>query len=188
MLDLLLIPACAILDRLRGDSRGFGGVGEAALMGLCLWILLGYDPLAQEALLFSLLFSLGFSPGWGSFIGPILYDKSPTLCDKEWWQNNYLLRRPWLSSVVRGFMLGFPCMGLLLMGFQVWPVIIATTLAFPLSLCISKNYCSNNPWSIKGTYIAGKEDGTKAKWDKAELARGLLIGLITFLIAQLASL
>lgn len=178
MIELLLIILSGSSDRLRGDSRGFGGIGEAMVMGACIFALTGSPFNIWLFFGFCLLWAAGSATGWGSVIGGLL-NRRPRLHPekREKWQTEWLYYHPWVSAFLRGFIWGAPV--LLLSYWEIfWEPVVAMTIAFPLSLLIGRDL-EGRGWKIFKFIIA--ED----KWDKHELVRGVLCALLTFILVNL---
>jgi len=169
-----------IFDRLCGDDRGPGKFVEAFLMGVALFVILQKELniFKWECLAFSLLWVLGTAPGW-SFIGDILNDrKSDPDWEGEWYQNEYLVRHPWISVLVRSLIWGLPVQLLMFYtDIKTWIPLVAICIGFPASLLIAQRL-SYHAWRINNTVIA--ED----KWSKAEFIRGLITSIVAWLLAH----
>jgi len=135
MIEALVILACGLLDRLRGNSWG-QALPFAFFNGLVLSIYaLGFDN--PWSLLGAFLFMAGSAPGWGAPLGAALQGRVMNQAHLEWWQVGPLKKRPFLALAARGFMWAGPTMA----------------VAMPLSALIAKHL----PWRDTTAQWEGSE-------------------------------
>jgi hypothetical protein len=181
MEQLLAVPLCAFLDRLRGDSRGFGGFAEAATMGLILSLLIA--PLSWWSLAIAMAWAIGASTGWGTPLSAAI-KQEPMGPKFEWWQVGILKRSTYLALTVRGLMWGLPSLLLIAYLPNVWVLTLGMGIAFPLSCYLSTltpTYSfESSKWNFKGW--------CPNRWKLAEWLRGGLVALIVIILVTTCGL
>ncbi len=201
---ILLISACAVLDRARGAgydklSEFTGTAIRAAAMlsyGYTLGILIGLGEKTMalglgypvpDWRLFAImwLWYIGERIGFGNAIGPALHGERPDRFALHWWQIGPLKRSAWLSLAARGALWGVPCLILYPWAHKVLALPIAAAISMPLA-------CWMVLWftpplrridSTAGEEFIAESARSGRMWSAQELLRGALVGLFALLIA-----
>lgn len=178
MFDYLLIPAYAILDRIRGDNVGPGGVLEAFVMGMLVFVAIT-PTLSLWAFAFGALWALGSSPGWGAPIGVALNPgRNLKDHDPEWWQFGIFKKRTYAALILRGMMWGAPVLSLLPQVPNAAVAFFAITVAFSTAPWVARY----TPESLFTKVPTRLRPYLYKKWQVMELIRGIICMTICVLL------
>lgn len=168
IINILLIAATTVLDRLRGQGKLPKGLMQVCY-GLAIGCYLHLDVLF--VVLFTLAFVAGISPGWGNPIGSYIAGRDMEPSKNEIWQYGIFEKNVFLAVVLRGMIWAAPIAILSIKYPEAKPAIPAIIIAFPLAATIAKLL-------LKRTIKA---------WEYHELIRGFLVGLLVVLFKEQAT-
>lgn len=164
----LAIIGCAIIERMRGDTRGLAKPLELTIYGLLVWYLIG-GGLGWDMLAFLLLWGVGASIGWGDVIGPLINDHQ-RIGDGEWWQVGRLRTDLWLAAWARGGIWGACVLPVALWHTTAVVASVAATVAFPAAIWIGRHLPDRE-------YYIDSFMWAKNRWAAHEPIRGALVAI-----------
>ena len=138
-------------------------------MGVAIALLMA--PMGYWVIPFALLWALGSTTGWGTPIGAALNNETMGRAG-EWRQVGVLKPNTFLALLARGCIWGLPVL-LLSPWFVTWPAFVAISISFTAAPYLAR--LGKEEW-FKYSWLA-------KRWHLQEWIRGLLTGLLTYLIA-----
>ena len=174
-----LVVACAILDRLRGDERGFNRSLEKLVYGMALATIVALQaptiPFGAFAAL-AIAVAFGASPGWGEIYGAFLRSEPMRKEKIKWWQVGIFATNVYAAMALRGLIWAAPVLAVALYTGFGYSIVLGTAVSFPVALILAKKLY------VPKDYVETLErNDLKTAWQRSELIRGALSGTLSII-------